>query len=129
MFKAALPVLLRVAVCAVLVVPTGWLPKARLAGESPSTGAVGVEAVSAPVPERLTVCAQPRALSMMLTEALRLPLAVGVKVTLMVQEAPAATDLPHVLPSAKLVRLKPVTKMTEILNVPLPVFLRVTLFG
>ena len=30
--KAPLPVLLRVRVCAVLVVPTDWLPKARLVG-------------------------------------------------------------------------------------------------
>jgi len=78
MLKVALPVLLRVTVCAVLGVATDCLPKARLVGESPSTGAV-------PVPERLTVCGLPLALSEMLTEAVRLPLAVGVKVTLIVQ--------------------------------------------
>jgi hypothetical protein len=33
----------------------------------------------------------------MLTEAVRLPPAVGVKVTLIVQFAPAATELPQVL--------------------------------
>jgi hypothetical protein len=33
----------------------------------------------------------------MLTEAVRLPLAKGVNVTLMVQLPPAATELPHVL--------------------------------
>jgi hypothetical protein len=33
----------------------------------------------------------------MFTEAVSLPLAVGVKVTLMVQVAPAATELPQVL--------------------------------
>jgi hypothetical protein len=33
----------------------------------------------------------------MLTEAVRLPLAEGLKVTLIVQLAPAATELPHVL--------------------------------
>jgi hypothetical protein len=33
----------------------------------------------------------------MLTEAVRLPLAVGMKVTLIVQLLPAATELPHVL--------------------------------
>ena len=87
---AALPLLLRVAVCAVLVVPRDWLPKARLVGVRPSTGAV-------PVPERLTVCGLPLALSVMLTEAVRLPLAEGVKVTLMVQWALAATELPQVL--------------------------------
>jgi hypothetical protein len=33
----------------------------------------------------------------MLTEAVRLPLAEGLKVTLIVQLLPAATELPHVL--------------------------------
>jgi hypothetical protein len=33
----------------------------------------------------------------MLTVAVRLPLAVGVKVTLIAQFAPTATELPHVL--------------------------------
>ena len=95
--KAALPVLLRVAICAVLVAPTDWLPKARLVGERPSTGAVPVVAVSLPVPERLTLCGLPQALPVMLTEAVRLPLAEGLNVTLIVQWAPAATELPHVL--------------------------------
>jgi hypothetical protein len=90
MLKAALPVLLRVTVCAVLVVPAGWLPKARLVGERLAKAAV-------PVPERLTVCGLPLALSVMLTEAVRLPLAAGVKVTVMVQLALAATELPQVL--------------------------------
>ncbi len=82
---AALPELLRVAVSAVLVVPTGWLPKARLVGERPSTGAAGVAAGSVPFPERLTFCGLPLALSEMLTEAVRLPLAKGLNVTLIVQ--------------------------------------------
>ena len=64
MLKAALPVLLRVTVWAALVVPTDWLPKARLVGERPSTGAAA--AVSVPVPERVTFCGLPRALSVML---------------------------------------------------------------
>ena len=90
MVKVALPLLVRVTVCAVLVVPTGWFPKARLVEERLTTAAV-------PVPERLTVCGLPLALSVMLTEAVRLPLAEGVKVTLIVQLAPAATELPQVL--------------------------------
>jgi len=95
MLMAALPVLLRVALCAVLLLPTAWLPKARLVGERPATGA-GV-AVSVPVPDRLIVCGLPLALSVMRTEAVRLPLAEGLNVTLMVQLAPAATELPQVL--------------------------------
>jgi len=90
MLKAALPVLLRVTVCAVLVIPTAWLPKARLVGERLARAAV-------PVPERLTDCELPLALSVMLTEAVRLPLAAGVKVTLMVQLPLTATEPPHVL--------------------------------
>ena len=45
--NAALPELVRVIVCAVVVAPTPWLEKVRAMGETPATGA-------APVPERLT---------------------------------------------------------------------------
>ena len=90
MLRAAVPVLLRVTVCAALVVLTNWLPKERLAGERLATGAV-------PVPERLTDCGLPLALSVMLTEAVSLPVADGVKVTVIVQLAPAASELPQVL--------------------------------
>ena len=68
------------------------MPKARLVGERLTAPAVPV-----PVPEKLTVCGLPLALSVMLTAAVRLPLAAGVKVTLIVQLAPAATELPQVL--------------------------------
>ena len=66
------------------MVPTDWFPKARLVEERLATVAV-------PVPERLTVWGLPVALSVMARAAARLPLAEGVKVTLMVQLAPAAT--------------------------------------
>jgi hypothetical protein len=46
--SATVPVLLRVMACAVLDVPTDWLLKVRLPGETPATGA-------APVPVRLIV--------------------------------------------------------------------------
>ena len=90
--KLALPVLLRVTVCTALLVPTGWLAKARLVGERLTTAAVLV-----PVPDRLTVWGLPLALSTMLSAAVRAPLAEGVKVTRIVQLAPAATELPQVL--------------------------------
>ena len=118
--NAALPVLLRVTVCAVLVVPTDWLPKARLVGERLTT-------VVVPVPERLTVCGLPLALSVMLTEAVRLPLAAGVKVTLIVQLLPPATELPHVLLCAKSLALVPVRARLVMLKAALPVLLRVRL--
>ena len=68
------------------------MPKARLVGEWLTTGAVCM-----PVPERITVCGLPLALSEMLSEAVRLPLAAGVNVTLMVHLALAASELPQVL--------------------------------
>src|SRR5208337_4077367 len=98
--------------------PTGWLPKARLVDERLTAGAV-------PVPERLTVCGLPLALSVMLTEAVRLPLAVGVKVTLMVQLLPAATELPHVLVWVKSPALVPVRATLVVLKAAVPVLLRV----
>ena len=54
-------------------------------------------AVAVPVPVRLTVWGLAGALSAIVTEAVRLPLAEGVKVTLIVQVAPAATELPQLL--------------------------------
>jgi hypothetical protein len=48
-----------------------------------------------PVPLRLTVCGLPAALSVMLSVPFWTPVAVGVNVTLMVQLAPAATELPQ----------------------------------
>ena len=39
--SGALPLLVSVTVCAALVVPTFWLPKLRLAGDSVTAGAVG----------------------------------------------------------------------------------------
>jgi hypothetical protein len=68
------------------------LPKARLLGERLTAAAVLV-----PVPERLTVCGLPLTLSEMLRVAVAAPLAEGVKVTLITQLAPAATELPQVL--------------------------------
>ena len=50
-----------------------------------------------PVPVRLTVCGLPVALSVTVMVPGWLPVAVGVKVTVMVQLAPAATEVPQVL--------------------------------
>ena len=87
--KAAAPPLVRVAVRTPLVVLTAWLPNERLDGER-------LAAATVPVPERLRDWGLPLALSVKLTEADRLPLAVGSNVTLTVQLAPAATELPQV---------------------------------
>ncbi len=50
---------------------------------------------SVPAPERATVCGLPVALSVIVTIADRAPTAVGVKVTMIVQFAPAATLVPQ----------------------------------
>ena len=58
-------------------------------------------------------------------EAVRLPLAAGVKVTLIVQLALAATELPQVLVWAKSLALAPVSARLEMLKAALPVLFRV----
>jgi len=90
MVSAAVPELLKVMLCAALLVPTSWLGKVRLVGRKPADTVV-------PVPDRGTVWGLPDALSKTDTKALRAPAAVGVNVTLMVQLPPDATLLPQVL--------------------------------
>ncbi len=119
--KVALPVLVRMMVCAELVTSSGWLPKARLVDERLITVALLV-----PVPVRLTVWGLPMALSVMVTDAVRLPLAEGVKVTLIVQLPPAASELPQVVVSGKSPGLVPVTAALVMLKARLPLFVRVT---
>jgi len=66
------------------------LPKAKLVGKKLVLGAT-------PVPVRATVCGLPVALFVTVIVPGWLPMAVGVKVTVIVQLAPAATELPQVL--------------------------------
>jgi hypothetical protein len=70
------------------------LPKLRLVGDRLAT-------LEIPVPLRLAVCGLPAALSVTLTVPLRDPVAVGVKVTWIVQLPPAGRLLPQVLVWAK----------------------------
>lgn len=79
-------------------------------------------AAETPVPERLTACGLPAALSVMESVPLRVPEAVGVKVTLMVQWAPAATDDPQLFVCAK----SPLAAMLVTLRVAPPVLESVT---
>jgi hypothetical protein len=117
--RAAVPVFERVTVWAGLLVPTAWLAKAgRLDGERLTTGAV-------PVPVRATVWvlfATPLLLSVTVRVPVRLPIADGVKVTVIVQLALAATELPQVLVSAK---FPPIPTLLT-LSATVPVFDRVT---
>ena len=78
-----------------------------------------------PVPERLTAWGLPLALSVMDSEAVRLPLAAGLNVTLTVQLALAASELPQVLVWVKSLALAPVSVMLVMLNAELPVLFRV----
>ena len=77
-------------------------------------------AAAVPVPERLTVWGLPVALSATLSVAARAPLAEGLKVTLIVQFAPAATELPQVLVWAKLLEVVPITARLVMVNAALP---------
>ena len=71
--------------------PTSCAGKVNEAGERLTI------CVATPVPVRLTVCVAGLALSVMVTTPVSAPTTVGVKVTLRVQLAPAATVGPQLL--------------------------------
>jgi hypothetical protein len=91
MLSVIVPKLLSVADFPGLVVPTSWSAKVKLVGDKVAFGPE-----TTPVPLKATVCGLPVALSVTLTAALRVPLAVGLNVTLILQLAPAAKELPQV---------------------------------
>ena len=125
--NATLPVLVSVTVWAVLLVLTVWFPKARLRTERLTTGA----GTLVPVPDKLTVCvllAVPLLLSVTVSVPARAPVAVDVNVTVIVQLAPAATELPQAFVWAKSPALVPMTVMPAILNAALPVLVSVTVW-
>jgi len=94
--RKAAPVFMILMSAAPLVVPTVCVPKLKLVGVRTT-----VDAADAPVPVRVIACGDPVALSVMVTAAVRVPEAVGVNVTLMVQlPLFAATVLPQVVVSA-----------------------------
>ena len=95
------------------------MPKDRLEGEIPATAAV-------PVPERLTVWGLPLALSVMARVAARVPLVKGVKVTLRVQLAPAATLEPQLLVWAKSPVFEPKMATLVMFKAELPELVSVT---
>jgi len=77
------------------------------------------------MPLRLTLCGLPAALSMRQTAALRVPLAVGVKATLIVQLPPAGTLDPQLLLCAKSPGFVPVSIRLLKTKAALPVLLTV----
>jgi hypothetical protein len=94
------------------------LPKLRLLEERLTTGLT-------PVPERVTVCGLPEALSLRVRAAVKDAALAGVKVTLMLQLPPAATLPPQLLLCAKSLGLVPASARLLMLKAALPVLLKV----
>ena len=117
--NAWFPVLFKVTVWAALVEPRFWPLKVKLVVATPARGAL-------PVPVRLTACGLLGALSVIVTEAVRVPGAVGAKVTLTVHVPPGPTELLQVLVAAKSPPFAPVARMLLIFKVAFPLLVRVT---
>src|ERR1700742_3972996 len=111
-----LPVLVRVTVFAALVVSNPWLENVSEVGERLTPGAF------APVPVRPTVCGLPATLSEMLNVPVSVPVAVGVKVTLIVHAAPAPNDDPQLLVWPKFA----LAVIEVIVSAVVPILVRVT---
>ncbi len=94
----------------------------RLPGETLAAGAV-------PVPERLKGLQLLKRASLILSEAVRLPLADGAKVMLIVHLVPAARELPQVFVWAKLEALAPVSVMEVMRKAALPELVTETVSG
>jgi hypothetical protein len=87
MVRLVVPKLVKVTIFAELVVPVATVPKFKLVGDSFAV---------VPIPLSGTCCGLPVALSVTLSPALRVPVAVGLNVRLIVQLAAAARELPQV---------------------------------
>jgi hypothetical protein len=126
--SAALPVLVKVTLCAALVVPTSWPLNVRLVAEKPTAGAAAV----VPVPVSDMLCGLPAASSVTRRVAFRVPVAVGSNATLITQFAPAASVVGltgQVLVGAKSTLFAPLIAMLVIKSPALPVLVKVTLCG
>ena len=113
MFSVVLPTFVRVTVWGGggQVLGSSWQEKDRL---------VGTGFTSVPVPVRETVCGLPGALSVIERLAVRVLMPLGVNVTFIVQLAPAATELPQLLVSAKSPEFVPVKLILVILSAIVP---------
>ena len=80
---------------------------------------------ASPVPERATDWGLLAAVSATITDAVRVPAAAGLKVTLMVQLAPAATELAQLFVWVKSLAFTPKTATPVTFKSPLPVLDRV----
>jgi hypothetical protein len=114
----AVPVFVRVTVCAVLLVPDIWAEKVSEVGDKLTADPI-------PVPLKVTVCmlaASPLLLSVTVSVPVSGPVAVGEKVMLIVQEPLAAILPPQLLVWPKLA----LVAMPVMASAALPVLLRVT---
>ena len=116
--RVAFPVFWRLTDCEAELVPTVWLANVKLLGEIVAMGAVG----AVPVPDKGMLCGLPEALSTKVRVPERAPVAVGVKLTLIVQDADAANVAPQVDDMEK----SPLGVIDVMLSVAFPVFCRVT---
>ena len=82
-----------------------------------------------PIPDNATFCGLPAALSVTLSAAVRVPSTAGVNLALMLQVAPAASELPQVWVCAKSPALVPIIAMPVMVKVVVPTFFRLTVFG
>src|SRR5205807_997798 len=125
MVKAAVPVFVSVTVIGVLVVDSGWLPKPRLVGANPAPGAVPLPASPSPYTTLFRSSTTD-------SVPVRAPEAVGVKVTSMVQFAPAANvaGLVGQAFAPELVAAKSPEAPNELMvKAAVPVFVSVTVIG
>jgi len=99
------------------------LPNDSEAGERLTAGPVVLD--ETPLPLNAAACGLPLALSVTATPALRVPVAVGLNVTLIVQLVPAARLAPQVWVWVKSPLLVPVMAMPLMLSAALPALERV----
>lgn len=117
--SAEVPTLISPKACALLGLPTATLPKFRVEVEKANAGPV-------PLPERLTVCGLFDALLTTLNDPPAAAEVAGVKVTLMVQEEPAASEPGHRFATPKPLEL---LAMLEIATDERPRFFTVTVWA
>ena len=125
MVRLAVPVLVTVSAWAALVVLISWLLKLILGADKLTRGA------AVPVPLKVTVCGLLEALSLKFSEALRLPVADGVKVTL-TSQAPLGVTVTPVQVSvllAKSLAFVPPTVTVEMVRLPVPVLVTVSVWA
>ncbi len=106
---------------AALLAPGVTVPKENEVGVKVMPPLIGPEP---PVPDRLTNCGLPAALSVTVRWPVKAPVVMGLKVRLMLQCAPAAREAPQLLEAAKLA----LAAMPEIFRPAVPALVSVTVW-